>query len=183
MLREQTGIVGRYGRWLVTGRPRVILLDYRARYERLAEDKYLLWADHGISISANDGEVNEVVAFGFTVTEFFRCLGVVRSGVGGGVGGPVLAHFHEWMGGVAVPRIAHLRLPVRTVFTTHATLLGRYLAGDNPYFYDHLPFVDPDAEARKYNIYPRFQLEKAAAHASNSRVVSPSVSRIRPRPS
>ena len=44
---------------------------------------------------------------------------------------PVLAHFHEWMGGVAVPRIAHLQLPVATIFTTHATLLGRYLASDN----------------------------------------------------
>jgi glycogen(starch) synthase len=70
------------------------------------------------------------------------------------------------MGGVAVPRIAHMRLPIRTIFTTHATLLGRYLAGDNPYFYDHLPFMDPDKEAKHFNIDPRYQLEKAAAHAS-----------------
>ena len=53
-----------------------------------------------------------------------------------------------------------------TVFTTHATLLGRYLAGDNPYFYDHLPFVDADREAAKYQIYTRFAIERAAAHAA-----------------
>lgn len=158
-LRAQ-GITCHYGRWLVTGRPRVILLDYRGRYPQLDTDKYLLWKDHGIPTSAGDGEVNDVVAFGFTVTEFFRELSSVVTDR------PILAHFHEWMGGVAVPRIAHLNLPVATVFTTHATLLGRYLAGDDPHFYDHLPFVDPDAEAARYNIYPRHAIERAAAHAS-----------------
>jgi glycogen(starch) synthase len=70
------------------------------------------------------------------------------------------------MAGVAVPRIAHMRLPITTLFTTHATLLGRYLASDNPYFYQHLPFLNGDAEAAKYNILPRHLIEKAAAHAS-----------------
>ncbi len=158
-LREQ-GIPCHYGRWLVPGRPRVILLDHRARFNRLDSDKYLLWKDHGISTLASDGEVNEVVAFGFTVTEFFERIAAIAGGR------RILAHFHEWMGGVAVPRIAHLRLPVATIFTTHATLLGRYLAGDNPGFYQHLPFIDAEAEARKYNILPRFQIEKAATHAA-----------------
>jgi glycogen synthase len=154
------GVPCHFGRWLIAGRPRVILLDYRARFGSLEKDKYLLWADHGISTLTGDGEVNEVVSFGFVVTEFFRALSEVAPGR------TVLAHFHEWMGGVAVPRIAHLRLPVTTIFTTHATLLGRYLASDNPYFYDHLPFVHADAEAQKYNILPRHQIEKTAAHAS-----------------
>jgi len=114
----------------------------------------------GISTNASDGEVNEVVAFGFAVTEFLQTFkNLVRDR-------PTLAHFHEWMGGVAVPRIAHLRIPVATIFTTHATLLGRYLAGDNPYFYEHLPFINPEAEAKRYDILPRYQIEKAATHAS-----------------
>lgn len=158
-LRDQ-GIPCHFGRWLIPGRPRVILLDYRARFPKLGEDKYLMWADHGISLPADDGETNEVVAFGFTVLQFFQELVNVAPGQ------PVLGHFHEWMGGVAIPRIAHLRLPVTTVFTTHATLLGRYLAGDNPHFYSHLPHLDPDAEARKYQIFPRHLIEKAGAHAS-----------------
>ncbi len=127
------GIPCHYGRWLIAGRPRVILLDYRARFGSLDADKY---------------------------TEFFRAFTQVCTNR------PVLAHFHEWMGGVAVPRIAHERLPVTTVFTTHATLLGRYLASDNPYFYDHLAFFNADAEADKYQILPRHQIEKTAAHAS-----------------
>lgn len=159
-LRNQ-GIPCHFGRWLIPGRPRVILLDHRARFYRSGEDKYLLWQDHGIGTHASDGEVNEVVAFGFVVAEFFRELADVV-----GNERSVLAHFHEWMAGVAVPRIAHLRLPVTTVFTTHATLLGRYLAGDNPHFYEHLPFFNADAEADKYRILPRHLIEKAAAHAS-----------------
>ncbi len=157
---RDAGMPCHYGHWLVTGRPRVILLDYRARYGSLHVDKYLMWKDHGISTVANDGEVNEVVAFGFAVTEFFRILCNVQPGR------RILAHFHEWMGGVAVPRIAHLKYPVATVFTTHATLLGRYLASDDPDFYQHLPYVDPDAAATHYNIYPRFAIERAAAHAA-----------------
>ena len=111
--------------------------------------------------SHNDGEVNEVVAFGFAVAEFFSRLSRRLAG-----NRPVIAHFHEWMAGVAVPRIAHLELPIATVFTTHATLLGRYLASDSPDFYNHLPFINPDAEAAKYMIYPRFAIERAAAHAA-----------------
>ena len=154
------GINCYFGRWLIAGRPRVILIDYRGRYQHLDFDKYLLWQDHRIETNPTDGEVNEVVAFGFAVAEFFRIFtSIVKDR-------PILAHFHEWMGGVAVPRIAHLKLPIGTIFTTHATLLGRYLAGDNPYFYEHLPFVDPDKEAAKYQIYSRFAIEKAAAHAS-----------------
>lgn len=158
-LREW-GLPCHFGRWLIPGRPRVILIDYRARLGSLGNDKYLLWKDHGISAPDNDGELNEVIAFGFAVAEFFRAFTQIVKDR------PILAQFHEWMGGVAVPRIAHLGLPVATVFTTHATLLGRYLAGDNPYFYDHLTFFDADAEAKKYQIFTRHSIEKAAAHAA-----------------
>ena len=157
---KDAGLTCYFGRWLIPGRPRVILIDYRARFSSLDLDKFTLWQDHGISTPASDGEVNEVIAFGYAVAEFFRAFAdIVKDR-------PILAHFHEWMGGVAVPRIAHERIPVATIFTTHATLLGRYLAGDNPYFYDHLPFLNPDAEAAKYNILTRFQIEKAATHAA-----------------
>ncbi len=157
---KQAGIGSYFGQWLVAGHPAVLLIDYRDRFSSLESDSYLLWKDHGIATNHADGEVNEVVAFGFAVTEFFRALRQVLPDR------PVLAHFHEWMGGVAVPRIAHLRLPISTVFTTHATLLGRYLASDNSNFYDHLPFLDGDKEAARYQILPRHLIEKAAAHAS-----------------
>jgi len=157
---RRSGTPCHFGRWLVAGRPAVILLDYRSRYGCLDVDKYLLWKDHGIGTLAADGEVNEVVAFGFAVTELFRHLTEAMPGR------RIIGHFHEWMGGVAVPRIAHLRYPVTTVFTTHATLLGRYLASSDPGFYEHLHAIDPDAAAGNFNIWPRFAIERAAAHAA-----------------
>jgi glycogen synthase len=157
---KNQGINCYFGRWMIPGRPKVILIDHHGRYSRLDADKYLLWKDHGISTSNNDGEVNDVTAFGFAVTEFLR---EIKNAVGDR---PILAHFHEWMAGIAVPRLAHERIPVSTVFTTHATLLGRYLANDNPNFYHDLPYLNGDEEAKKYQIYPRFQIERAAAHAS-----------------
>ncbi len=160
---NRRGVVAKHGRWLVPGRPRTILVDHRARFGRLHEDKYLLFADHGIGTDTDDGEVNEVVAFGFSVYELLAAAAEVN----GRSGRATLAHFHEWMAGVAIPRIAHTKVPVQTVFTTHATLLGRYLAGDDPHFYDHLPFYDADKEAEKYTIGPRHRIEKAAAHACN----------------
>jgi glycogen(starch) synthase len=156
------GIACHFGTWMIPGSPQVILLDYRGRFANLDQDKYLLWKDHGIATVAGDGEVNEVAAFGFSVAEFFAALTAEL----GSAGPPVIAQFHEWMAGVAVPRIAHTKLPVATVFTTHATLLGRYLASDSPEFYNHLPFLNPEAEASKRDIYSRFAIEKSAAHAA-----------------
>jgi glycogen(starch) synthase len=156
------GVDAKHGRWLVPGRPRTILLDYRQRFDRLHEDKYFLAADHGIDTEPNDTEVNQVISFGFCVTEFLAAAAEVNQGLGRAT----MAHFHEWMAGVALPRIAHRKLPIQTVFTTHATLLGRYLAGDDPKFYDHLPFYDADKEADKYTIGPRHRIEKAAAHSA-----------------
>jgi glycogen(starch) synthase len=159
---DAIGIHCHYGQWLVRGRPKVILIDHRAKYRDLDNDKYLLWKDHGIATVNNDGEVNEVVAFGFAIAALFAALSEELRGTGR----QVIAHFHEWMAGVAVPRISHTQLPVSTVFTTHATLLGRYIASDSPEFYNHLPFLNPDAEAAKYNIFPRFAIERAAAHSA-----------------
>lgn len=60
----------------------------------------------------------------------------------------VVAHFHEWLAGVGLILTRVRRLAVATVFTTHATLLGRYLCADKDCdFYNHLPYFDVDREA------------------------------------
>ena len=49
---KDAGINCYFGRWLIAGRPRVILIDYRGRFGNLGFDKYLMWQDHRIEISA-----------------------------------------------------------------------------------------------------------------------------------
>lgn len=155
------GINCYFGHWLVKGRPNVILLDYRSRFAHFAQDKYFLWKEGGISCDNHDPEVDEMVAFGSAVYEFFRALS------SGSQKQKLVAQFHEWQAATAIPRIRYNNLQISTVFTTHATLLGRYVAADNPYFYDQLPSIDPDATARHYNIHARHLIERVAAQKAH----------------
>jgi glycogen synthase len=79
----------------------------------------------------------------------------------------VIAHFHEWLAGVALVLIRKRDIGVASIFTTHATLLGRYLCAGDVDFYNNLKFFDVDAEAGKRGIYHRYCVERAAAHCAD----------------
>lgn len=155
------GIEAHYGHWLVTGRPRVLLLNPRSVQHQLGWIKYLMWEHHNIAIPEDD-LVNQVIAFGHVVERAFHAIAKAQP-----ARRPVIGHFHEWMGGTAIPELRRANVPVSIVFTTHATLLGRYLAMNDYWFYDHLPFVDWLADARRFNIEAQVRLERAAAHGSH----------------
>ncbi len=152
-----------FGHWLIAGRPQVILLDYQAAFARLGEFKYMLWTDHHIQSPDQDGDMNNVIAFGFVTGMFLQELAAVIAGTR-----PIIAHFHEWMAGLGLMRVRFLKLPVATVFTTHATLLGRYLCTDNSDFYAKIDLINPDHAAGQYAIYPRYCVERGAAHCADT---------------
>jgi glycogen(starch) synthase len=164
-LREQ-GLVVHYGRWLIPGRPRVMLLEYWLPPDRLDAVKYRLWEQHAIETPGGDGLIDMVVAFADACRRLFEALGEQRQSARTG-GAPIVAHFHEWLGGLAIPMIRRQRLPVTTIFTTHATLLGRYIASSRDDFYDQLPYLDQDAEARRYNVRTPHAIERACAHGAH----------------
>ncbi|WP_210465198.1 glycosyltransferase [Rufibacter roseolus] len=155
-LRAQ-GVECYYGNWLVTGRPRIVLINPFSAFGQLGEIKYLLWEDHKIPTS-NEDLLNQVLAFGQLVRRFISLLSGKTQ---------VVAHFHEWMVGSAIPDLRRDQVPVKIVFTTHATLLGRYLAMNDPNFYDQLTSVDWQHEARHFNIEPAVSIERAAAHGAH----------------
>lgn len=159
---KSAGFEAHYGHWLVSGRPQVILLNTHSAMRNLTEIKYFLWKNHFIATPVDDDELNQVIAFGFLVQEFFKALIKENASLP-----PVIAHFHEWMAGAAIPELRRSNIPVGVVFTTHATLLGRYLAMGDPWFYDHLPFVNWENDARRLNIDARVRLERAAAHGAH----------------
>ena len=150
------------GTWLVTGRPRVVLINPFQAYNKLGALKTDLWRNHGIPAPDTDDLLHQVIAFGHLTTVFFQHVAAqVRAEQ------RLLGHFHEWMTGVAIPELRRLQVPVHLLFTTHATLLGRYLAMNDANFYDHLMWVNWEAEARKFNIEPAVCMERAAAHGSH----------------
>uniref|UniRef100_A0A2K6GP68 Glycogen [starch] synthase n=1 Tax=Propithecus coquereli TaxID=379532 RepID=A0A2K6GP68_PROCO len=79
----------------------------------------------------------------------------------------VVAHFHEWLAGVGLCLCRARRLPVATIFTTHATLLGRYLCAGAVDFYNNLENFNVDKEAGERQIYHRYCMERAAAHCAH----------------
>lgn len=159
---NEMGFSAHYGRWLVSGRPHVVLLDHLSVFRYLHEVKYRLYADHGIPSPADDELINNVIAFGELTRLFLSLLAQKESSRR-----KIIAHFHEWMAGTAVPMLRKQEWPGATVFTTHATLLGRYLAMNDAAFYDHLPFFDAEQEAQRFNVVTQHKIETAAAHGSH----------------
>ncbi len=159
---QSRGFDVHYGKWIVSGRPNVILFNPYSVYDKLGEIKYYLYKDYNISIPANDELLDKVAAFGFQVKEFFKylCQGAFCDN-------NVIAHFHEWMAGIPIPGIRKENLNIKTIFTTHATLLGRYLAMNDQGFYEHLPFYEWEKEATKFNVKPIVEIERASAHGSH----------------
>jgi glycogen(starch) synthase len=151
-----------YGTWLVTGRPRVVLINPFQAYNKLGELKSDLWSRHGIPSPDNDDLLHQVIAFGHLTTIFFQHLAAQKPAEQ-----RLLGHFHEWMTGVSIPELRRQQVPVQLLFTTHATLLGRYLAMNDADFYDHLMWVNWEAEAKHFNIEPAVRMERAAAHGSH----------------
>lgn len=150
------------GVWLVTGRPRTVLINPFQVYDRLGQLKSDLWRDHKLPAPDNDDLLHQVIAFGHLAQRFVEMVARQQTGQQ-----RVIAHFHEWMTGVAIPELRRRQVPVHLVFTTHATLLGRYLAMNDPNFYDNLMGVNWQAEAKHFNIEPAVSMERAAAHGSH----------------
>ncbi|MEO0512843.1 MAG: glycosyltransferase [Planctomycetota bacterium] len=174
---ERLGIRVHHGRWLITGQPRVLLIEHWRGYEHLDTVKYRLWDHHRIGSPTGDPLVDGVLTFADALRELMvrvaakvspESSGGSGSGPGGGAGGRrVLLHAHEWMGGLAIPMLRHDAAPVGTVFTTHATILGRFMASNMPDFYDRLPWVDPDLEAERFLVSTQHGIERACARSAH----------------
>ncbi len=159
---QELGFDVHYGQWIVSGRPNVVLFNPYSVFDKLDEIKHFIWEDYHISLPGNDQLLDQVAAFGYQVKEFFSYL--CSSGA---CNENMIAHFHEWMAGLPIPGIRKENLNIKTVFTTHATLLGRYLAMNDPQFYENLSFYNWETEAAKYNVRPIVEIERAAAHGAH----------------
>jgi glycogen(starch) synthase len=157
----RTGIRLHYGRWLTAGHPQVLLVDTHSVGPRLAEIKYYLWKNNGIGSPEGDYEFDEIVAFGSVVTDLLAALRRQFPDRA------LLAHFHEWQGAAALPMLRHRQVQVATVFTTHATLVGRSLGSAHADIYDHLGQIDAGAVARTHGFAHRHALEGAATQSAD----------------
>ncbi|SCV74417.1 BQ2448_8056 [Microbotryum intermedium] len=159
------GVKFLYGRWLIEGGPKVLLFDTGSVWSRLDEWKADLWNLAGIPSPPNDTETNETILLGYLVAWFLgefpsQFSSCERSRA-------IIAHFHEWQVGLAIPLCRKRHIDVTTIFTTHATLLGRYLCAGSVDFYNNLAYFDVDHEAGKRGIYHRYCIERSSAHCAD----------------
>lgn len=151
-----------YAQWLITGRPHVVLLNPLIEAQALNVVKYLLWKNHGVSTPPNNPMIDQIIAFGYLTKLFIDELVKIT-----GQDLPVVAHFHEWMAGLPILDINKEKMPVKTIFTTHATQLGRHLAINSPLFYAHLPFFKWEDEAKKFGIDTEARIEYCCAQKAD----------------
>eukprot|EP00124_Ichthyophonus_hoferi_P004004 Ihof_evm1s394 gene=Ihof_evmTU1s394 len=153
------------GRWLIEGYPQCILLDVETGRTRLGQWRADLQRDCHLDTPHDDFETNNAIVFGNLVNWL---MGEFVHKSNKGPDFRAMVHFHEWLVGVGLILVRVHKLPVATAFTTHATLLGRYLCAD-PAFdaYNNLANVDCDYEAGHRQIYHRYAIERAAAHCAH----------------
>jgi len=160
---SQKGIKCHYGMWLIPGRPKAVLLEY----ESLLKDINKLQDGYYKSFqvdSYHSGELyDNMMAFSTAAAMLIECLIKTKSFTGK----KCVAHFHEWLSAAGLLYLADNNVEVATVFTTHATTLGRTLAGSGVDIYD-LIGKGHDGEhslklARQYGVIAKHSLELAAA--------------------
>uniref|UniRef100_A0A668ACT6 Glycogen [starch] synthase n=1 Tax=Myripristis murdjan TaxID=586833 RepID=A0A668ACT6_9TELE len=151
-----------FGRWLIEGSPYVILFDIGSAAWNLDRWKGDLWDTCNIGLPYHDREANDSLILGSLIAWFFKELTDQL-----GDKPNVIAHFHEWQAGSGLILSRSRKIPMATVFTTHATLLGRYLCAGNADFYNNLDKFDIDKEAGERQIYHRYCLERAAVHCAH----------------
>jgi glycogen(starch) synthase len=152
------GIICYYGSWQIKGEPKVILIDYRGLTERKNEFKEWLWLEHGIDSIRAGWDFEEPIIWSFACARLLEELS--RSAW---QGKRIVSHHHEWLAGISLLFLKKRQPLIRSVFTTHATMLGRSVASHNEDLYSLLGSFDPSKKAYEVGVQEKFLTEKACA--------------------
>lgn len=158
------GIRIKVGRWRVKGSPVVILVDFSSLVPRKDEVLKFLWESYKVDSINGNWDYLEPVLFGFAAGQVAEnyiemyCNSTDK----------IVAHFHEWMtssGGLYLRKAAPY---VGTLFTTHATVMGRSIAGNGLPLYGSLKAFNADELAIQFGVVAKHSIEKAAANYSDA---------------
>lgn len=159
MAAAEEGLNVRVGKWNIPGEPIAILVDFTPFIAKKDELLTRLWKSFGVDSISGNWDYIESALFGYSAGR------VIDSFVKYNLNphNKVVAHFHEWMTGAGLLYIKERKLPIGTVFTTHATVLGRCLAGNNMPLYDSMALYNPEEKAREFGVVAQHSLEKCSA--------------------
>ena len=153
------GVSVRVGRWDIPGRPIVVLVKFDGMYA--VKDSFYgrMWDLYKVDSLHAYGDYDEACAFshaaGIVIESICQFTGIADK--------KVIAHFDEWTTGMGLLYIKDKMPEVGTIFTTHATCIGRSICGNGKPLYDYLRGYNGDQMASELNMQSKHSLEKAAA--------------------
>lgn len=153
------GLHIRIGRWDIPGKPIAILVDYNDFWEQKNAIYGHFWDLYGVNSLPAYGDYDESSLFGYAagkvMESLYHFLHLDNH--------PVVAHFNEWMTSFGLFYIREKLPQVGTLFTTHATSIGRSIAGNNKPLYDYFTGYHGDQMAEELNMVAKHSAEKQAA--------------------
>lgn len=149
----------RTGYWNIPAKPKVILVDFTPYFQSKNEIFAKLWENYKLDSLAGNWDYVEPAMFGYSagvaINSFVNHYSMQST--------DVIAQFHEWMTGSGILFLKDNSPQIVTAFTTHATILGRSIAGNGlPLYKDISKYKVPELVSR-YNISAKFSLEKLSA--------------------
>ncbi len=156
---ESIGLRVKVGRWNIKGNPIVILVDFSTFMSQRNEIFANFWEEFKLDSLSGQWDYIESALFGYAsakvIESFVRFHATSET--------RAVAHFHEWMTGAGVLYLRSAMPQIGTVFTTHATVLGRCVAGNYLPLYGDMQSYNPDEIAHRFNVVAKQSLEKCAA--------------------
>ena len=156
---KEEGLRVRTGYWNIKGKPIAILVDFSHYISEKNEILTYYWNTQQLDSLNASWDFTESALFGYAVGKVLESF--IRFQVG--VRERAIAHFHEWMSGTALLYLKQEVPQVGTVFTTHATVLGRSIAGNGWALYNYLEEYKPTELAYRFSVQHKHFLEAKAA--------------------
>lgn len=161
------GLSVRVGTWNIPGNPTAILVDFKGMFASKDAAYGHLWEAFGVDSLHAYGDYDEACAFARAASAVIASIveykGLDKLGKDGLPIKNVVAHFDEWTTGAGLLDL-RLKVPsVASVFTTHATSIGRSICSNGKPLYDYFSGYNGDQMAGELNMQSKHSLEKAAA--------------------
>ena len=162
---KKSGLDVRVGRWMVPGEPIAILVDFVPFYEKKNEIYGWLWENYSVDSLHAYGDYDEASMFSYAAALVVESL--YKWNVKRGMWNEntkIIYHANEWMCGLGALYVNNKLPQVGTIFTTHATSIGRSIAGNMKPLYDYLFAYNGDQMAGELNMQSKHSIEKQTAH-------------------
>lgn len=150
------------GRWNVPGKPSVVLVDFTPMWQQKGDVYFTMWQAYGLQSDKGYGDYDEASLFAVAASKVMMSLIQTlpkRT--------KHIAIFNEWQTAMGL-LYAKLTVPtLRTLFITHATTVGRSIAGNGKELYAYMAHYDGDQMAAELNVEAKHAVEKLAAHRAD----------------